>query len=191
MSLRVIAGEAKGQRLQSPPGKRVRPTSGRVRGAIFSMLRSQAPSTARVLDLYAGSGALGIEALSRGAEQADFVEQDRRQCLVIRQNLTAAGLAGQGRVFCGRVHRILPRLEGTYDVVFLDPPYGDPALLGTLAQLGCSELVGERTIVVVEHSARQAMDQTCGGLRLVRELRHGDTAVSVYSRNSQEDKEAS
>ncbi len=190
MGLRVIAGEAKGQRLQSSPGRRVRPTSGRVRAAIFSMLRSRASSTARVLDLYAGSGALGIEALSRGAEQADFVEQDRRQCEVIRQNLAAAGLAQQGRVFCGRVHRILPRLEGTYDVVFLDPPYGDPALPGTLEELGGSSLVGERSVVVVERSARQVLDEVYGQMRLVRELRHGDTAVSAYTRNSQEEKEA-
>ncbi|MBI4297008.1 MAG: 16S rRNA (guanine(966)-N(2))-methyltransferase RsmD [Chloroflexi bacterium] len=187
--MRVIAGEAKGHRLQAPRGRRARPTSGRVRAAIFSMLPSIVPLPRRALDLYAGSGALGIEALSRGVEQVDFVERDRRHCQTIRQNLAAAGLAGQGRVLCGRAQSILPRLEGAYDVVFLDPPYGDPSLPALLEELGDSPLLSGESAVVVERSSRQTLKDTFGRLRLVRELRHGDTAVSVYKLNGREEKE--
>src|SRR3990172_6608743 len=103
--MRVIAGRAKGHRLAGPPSRATRPTSDLVRGAIFSALGSLGADLSRVLDLYAGSGALGIEALSRGAGWCDFVERDPAACAVIRENLRATGFDGQARVYCLSVER--------------------------------------------------------------------------------------
>src|SRR4030043_1701035 len=105
--MRVIAGRAKGHRLAGPPSRATRPTSDLVRGAIFSALASLGADLSRVLDLYAGSGALGIEALSRGASWCDFVDRDRAACATIRQNLTLAGFQERARVLCLPVERAL------------------------------------------------------------------------------------
>ena len=105
--MRVIAGEAKGLRLKSPPVRHLRPTSDLVRGAVFDMLASLGADLSRVLDLYAGSGALGIEALSRGASWCDLVDRDRAACATIRQNLTLAGFQERARVLCLPVERAL------------------------------------------------------------------------------------
>jgi len=119
--VRVVAGEFKGRRLYAPRGSRTRPTADRVREALFSMLGDV--SGARVLDLYAGSGALGIEALSRGAESAVFVERDAKALDALRRNLDATG--ARGAVRREDVARFLSRPEGTFDLVFADPPYDD------------------------------------------------------------------
>ena len=105
--MRIIAGQAKGRRLKSPPGLSTRPTTDMVRGAIFSILTSLAQGWGNVLDLYAGTGALGIEALSQGAEHADFVEQNSRCCAIIRENLQIAELSGNARVYCSTVSKFL------------------------------------------------------------------------------------
>lgn len=181
MEMRVIAGTAKGHRLKAP--RAARPTSARVRAAIFSMLQSLASPPSRVLDLYAGSGALGIEALSRGAGWADFVEQDRMSCAIIKGNLEHTGLAGQGRVYCSRVKEALLRLGPQYDMVFLDPPYGDPALPSLLGELASSPLLEKGATVIVEHPPQYPLDMDYGPLHLIRQLHHGDTWVSVYKCN--------
>jgi len=121
--MRVIAGEAKGLRLKRPAARHLRPTSDLVRGAIFDILASLGADCTRVLDLYAGSGALGIEALSRGAHWCDFVEQDRAACAIIRENLALAGFQERTRVHCMSVEKALDRLDGPYDLVLMDPPY--------------------------------------------------------------------
>ncbi|MER3405926.1 MAG: 16S rRNA (guanine(966)-N(2))-methyltransferase RsmD, partial [Chloroflexota bacterium] len=146
--MRVIAGVAKGQRLLGPRGRGTRPTSDRLRGAIFDALGERA-GYGWVLDLYAGTGALGIEALSRGAEHADFVESDRTMCAIIQANLERTKLAAHGRVLCRRVEDVLPELTGPYDLILMDPPYDDPHRDEVLAKLAASSLVGPETLVVV------------------------------------------
>src|SRR3972149_4574026 len=147
--MRVIAGRAKGHRLAGPPSRATRPTSDLVRGAIFSALASMGVDLSRTLDLYAGSGALGIEALSRGAQRCDFVERDVRACASIRQNLSKTGFAGQGEVLCLPAERALPRLEGPYTLVLADPPYALEAApaLELLAERGLVE-AGRTTLVL-------------------------------------------
>lgn len=182
--MRVIAGEAKGFPLRAPKGTDTRPTSDKVRGAIFSMLGSlgvEAPD--RVLDLYAGTGALAIEAISRGAAQADLVEQGAAACTVIRENLLRTRLGGRARVLQMPVERALARLEGPYDLIFLDPPYaatGVPAVMGALAERG---LVDANAVVVYEHSKRTTPPDTIGPLALYQTRCHGDTCVSIYDRD--------
>lgn len=180
--MRVIAGSAKGRRLKGPRDRsgRTRPSSDLVRGAVFSALASMSADMSRVLDLYAGSGALGIEALSRGAKSCDFVERDPGACAVIKENLAATGFAAQGKVLCVPVARALPRLQGPYTLVLADPPYEDPEAAALLAQVAASALVGEGTVLVLEHSAREEPRGELGSMSLMSGRRHGDSAVSIY-----------
>src|SRR3990170_4474494 len=177
--MRVIAGRAKGHRLAGPPSRATRPTSDLVRGAIFSALVSLGADLSRTLDLYAGSGALGIEALSRGAASCDFVEKDARACASIRQNLSRTGFEGQ-EVIRLPVERALARLSGPYTLVLADPPYADEAasVLEGLAERGL--VVAGSTTLVLEHSSREEAPERLAGLAHVKTLRHGDTAVSLY-----------
>jgi 16S rRNA (guanine966-N2)-methyltransferase len=118
--MRIIAGLAKGRRIKGPPGLRTRPMTDRVREAVFSMLGS-AVAGSQVLDLYAGTGSLGLESLSRGADAAVFVERDRAALGALRGNIAAVDLGGE--VFAGDVTVFLERAEGCFDLVFVDPPY--------------------------------------------------------------------
>ncbi len=177
--MRITAGRAKGRELRGPPG--ARPSSGRVRAALFSALQSLGADLSRVLDLYAGSGALGIEALSRGANWCDFVDQSAAACRQVRRNLEATGLAAQAAVHCLPVERAPERLRGPYTLVLADPPYGDATALAALERVAASHLVeAGRTVLVLEHSARTAPPLRLGPLELVKTLRHGDSALSFY-----------
>ncbi|MEX0800572.1 MAG: RsmD family RNA methyltransferase [Dehalococcoidia bacterium] len=178
--MRVIAGTAKGRRLAGPPSRATRPTSDLVRGAVFSALEAMGADLTRTLDLYAGSGALGIEALSRGGDWCDFVESDARACAAIRENLSRTGFEGQGKVIRSTVERALERLEGPYTLVLADPPYADEATpaLERLTELGLAE--AGRTVVALEHSSRAEGPERLGGLTRLKTLRHGDSAVSIY-----------
>jgi 16S rRNA (guanine966-N2)-methyltransferase len=180
--MRVIAGSAKGRRLKGPRDRsgRTRPSSDLVRGAVFSALASMGADLSRVLDLYAGSGALGIEALSRGAGSCDFVERDAAACAVIKENVAATGFADRCRVHCTTVARARDRLDGSYTLVLADPPYEDREAAGRIAEIAASDLVSEGAILVLEHSAREEPRGTLGKLSLVSVRRHGDTAVTIY-----------
>jgi 16S rRNA (guanine966-N2)-methyltransferase len=185
--MRVIAGRARGRRLKSPPARPraaaspVRPSSDLMRGAIFSSLASLGAEMSRVLDLYAGSGALGIEALSRGSAWCDFVERDRSACELIRENLHLTGFEDQARVYQLSADRALERLEGPYTLVLADPPYADSAALVVMESLSGSDLIEKgRTILAMEHSARNEAPREIGALSLIKSLGHGDSAVSIY-----------
>jgi len=191
--MRVIAGTAKGVPIKFPRGAPTRPATELVRGAIFSMLTSTGADWSRVLDLFSGSGSLGIEALSRGAGFVDFVDQDRRACAIIQENLVRARLAEWAKVYCQDVSRALDGLANglkdevdSYGIVLMDPPYADHAIGGVITALANSKLVGVETIVVITHSARFKLENSYGLLTLQRELRHGDSVIAVYRK--QQDK---
>ncbi len=179
--MRVIAGEARGRPLRAPDIDTLRPTSDKVRGAIFDMTGQFFAATDRVLDLFAGTGALGIEALSRGAGWCDFVERNRRCAATIQDNLAATGLADRGRVHLRTVIAALDELEGPYTLVLLDPPYVmgvDGELLQALVDRG---LVTPDTVVVAEHAWRIPSEAAYGDWVRVKHRRHGDTCISVYA----------
>jgi 16S rRNA (guanine966-N2)-methyltransferase len=178
--MRVIAGKAKGLRLKRPAVRDLRPTSDLVRGAIFDILMSLGADISRVLDLYAGSGALGIEALSRGADWCDFVEQNRAACAIIRENLALADFQERARVHCLPVEKALDRLEGPYDLVLMDPPYEEEGAAAVVARLAGSSLVGPESTLVLEHPWRRLSADQWGRFTLVSRKRHGDTGVSIY-----------
>jgi len=181
ITVRVIAGEAKGHHLKAPRGLATRPTADKIRGAIFAMVESLLDlEGARVLDLYAGSGALGIEALSRGAAWADLVEASAGCCRLIAENLAHTKLAELARVHCRPVEQALWTFPGKYDLILLDPPYADPGLPGLLERLAGSALLQPGALVVAEHSKRTPLAASYGRLVRLKERRHGDTVVSIY-----------
>lgn len=178
--MRVIAGEAKGHHLKGPPSSSTRPMSDKIRQAVFSSLASLGVEPERVLDLYAGTGSIGIEALSRGAAWADFVDQNGAACAVIRANLAHTRFSEQARVHQMPVATFLRRRETPYDFVILDPPYADPHIRETLELLAESALVQSGTIVVLGHSPRVELDERIGRLSRLKERCHGDSCFSIF-----------
>jgi 16S rRNA (guanine966-N2)-methyltransferase len=177
--MRVVAGRVKGHHLQSPRGTETRPTSDKVREAIFAMLADRIVDES-VLDLFAGTGALGIESLSRGALKAVFVERRSVACRIIQANLRHTRLEDEARVLCMPVERALAMLHDPFGLILLDPPYAYPNLHGIMETLGGARVVGVDTTVVFEHSPRFAVNQGYARLVLQRQKVYGDTAVSIF-----------
>jgi 16S rRNA (guanine966-N2)-methyltransferase len=173
--MRVVAGEFRGRRLAAPRGARTRPTADRVREALFSMLGDV--SGARVLDLYAGSGALGIEALSRGAESAVFVERDPRAVAAIERNLESMGLAEE--VVRQDAVRFLARTEGMFDLVFCDPPYDSASRLAGRLTEHLPDVTSEDARIVTESDKRNPLELP---FPLVTERTYGDTRIAIHGR---------
>ena len=178
--MRVVAGRLGGRRLRAPRGRDTRPTSDRVREALFSMLGPL--DGARVLDLFAGSGALAIEALSRGAATATIVERDPRAIEVIRSNLQALGLgADEARVVHAPARAALRDASAAgdaYDLVLLDPPYRDAPALGRELSGALPSVLAPTARVVSESDRRSPLDLD---LPVVRERRYGDTLIRIHS----------
>jgi len=184
--MRVIAGSARGRRLAAPPGEGTRPTADRVREALFSIL-GPPPDSAVVLDLFAGAGTLGIEALSRGAERAVFADHSRAAARVLRKNLEELGLAGRAEVHVGDATRFAQRLarDGrTFSWIFLDPPYAAGLADAALAAIAAGRLLAPDGTVVVEHD-RRAPPQAEHGLLLKADCRrYGDSELTFYRTGS-------
>ena len=178
---RIVAGRAGGRRLRVPPSG-TRPTSDRVREALFSSLESRLDlEGAAVLDLYAGSGALGLEALSRGAGHVLLVESDAKACAVIRENVTTVGLPG-AEVRQAPVATVLGgAADREYDVVLADPPYAvsDDAVRAVLDDLVVGRWVGEGTVVVVERSSRSPETQWPEHFEAVKSKKNGETRIDL------------
>jgi 16S rRNA (guanine966-N2)-methyltransferase len=178
--MQVTGGRIRGNRLKVPRKAGVRPTTSVVRQAIFSILENSAVDWNRVLDLYAGSGTLGIEALSRKAQWVDFVDQNRKCCDIIRANLQKARLSDRAHVYCCSVNKAIAFLDNRYNIIFIDPPYSDHTLNGLIGNLAVSELLMKDSIVVVCHDNRFALDSSLDGLNLVTERKYGGTLLSIF-----------
>jgi 16S rRNA G966 N2-methylase RsmD len=212
--MRIIAGTVGGRTFRAPKGDATRPTSDKVREAIFNILLSRGEVAARVLDLYAGSGAFGLEALSRGAEQAVFVEEDRATAQLIRDNADTLELAascqvqamsvanwltqptkhsrgkravggGSSQLGCDEGGRESPPLIGSFGWVFVDPPYAGGELERALRLLAQGNLVEPGGLVIAEHEWRNPPSDRHGTLALFDQRRYGQTAVSFYSAEAQ------
>jgi len=180
--MRITGGTAKGQIIKTHQSAAVRPTTDKVREAIFSMLGALANNWDRGLDLFAGSGALGIEALSRDVGWVDFVDQNSKCCLVIKQNLVKTGFIDKAHVYCCPVMKALGFLEQTYDMVFVDPPYADNSLKTLIPILAGSSFISADTVILVSHASRNSLDQQYGSLFRIKERRYGDTSISIYQK---------
>lgn len=175
--MRVVAGELRGRRIEAPAGDRTRPTTDKVREAVFNALGSlEVLDGATVLDLFAGSGAMGIEALSRGAARCTFVENDRAALAALRRNLDSLGLAGRSTVVAGDA-RTAARAHGRVDVLIADPPYGDTDWSGILAGADVS-------VAVLESGSPIGPPP---GWETVRDKRYGRTYVAFLRAVSQAD----
>jgi len=190
--MRIIAGSLRSRTLQAPPGLATRPTSDRLRETLFNVLAPRIQGAA-FLDLYAGSGAVGLEALSRGAARVEFVERAPAALKVLRINLERLGLTAGFRIHSASVRVTLHRAEAAklkpepYDVVFLDPPY-DAAeeYSATLSLLGSSAFgfLAPDALVVAEHRRKQQLELRYGNLERTRLLEQGDAALSFYALDS-------
>jgi 16S rRNA (guanine966-N2)-methyltransferase len=178
--VRVIRGEAKGRRLKGPPGPQTRPMQDKIKEALFSALESLEPDISRVLDLYAGTGGIGIEALSRGADWADFVDHQKAACEVVRWNLEQTKLTDRAAVHNMPVPMFIRRKGAPYDLVIMDPPYADPDIASLLEQIAASELVESGTIIALGHWPRFEFSPEQGDLRLLKRRCHGDSCFSIY-----------
>ncbi len=182
--MRVIAGSAKGRRLRAGRGMALRPTADKVKGALFSILESRFElRAAEVLDLFAGTGALGIEALSRGAAAVTFVEQASASVRVLRENLRLCGFEARARVLVLPVARalaVLAREGATFDGVLADPPYGHDLAQATLSGLAAHPVLRPGGWLMLEHEIAQAPSPTAGALRLTHTRRYGKTGLALY-----------
>lgn len=181
--MRVTAGADRGRKLRAPRGATTRPTGAKVREAIFNILGPPPPFP--VLDLFAGTGSLGIEALSRGAVGADFVERDARALTALHRNLRELGFAGRSHVVSGNVQSALHHMSGqregrAFGWVFLDPPYASGEAEPVLSVLAGGELLAEGAIIIVEHDRRHLPPEVIGTLVMTDRRFYGDTGISFY-----------
>lgn len=180
--MRVIGGAAKGRRLKTPKGQAIRPTADRVKEALFNILPRDL-SGARILDLFAGSGNLSIEALSRGAAHAVLIDSSEQSAAIIRENLRHVGFTAQAEVWvapAARSLRSLARRSDSFDYIFLDPPYDRKLAGDSLELIARCDLLRTGGALVIEHSARELLNESYGGLRLHDQRRYGDTRLSFY-----------
>ncbi len=175
--MRVITGDLKGKRLISPDGRDVRPTPDRVKEGIFSALHFDIEGR-RVLDLFAGSGQLGIEAISRGAENCTFVDSSKESVKIIKANISACGLENRTKVFCGDYSSFCAMCRDTFDYVFLDPPYS--AGLLTPAIKAVLPLMSDYGAIICEHPPEVKPENQIGGFYIHRTYRYGKVLVTVY-----------
>jgi 16S rRNA (guanine(966)-N(2))-methyltransferase RsmD len=182
-TLRIVAGSLKGRRLKAPTWEGLRPTSDKLRETIFNVLAPRL-ADARVLDGFAGTGALGIEAISRGARTVTFIDRDPRALALIEENLAACGVREACAIIRGGVARTIDafgssRVDEPFDVVLLDPPYDIPP---ETALAGVSGVLASGGIAVIEHARRQQSPERVDQLVRVRHLVSGDSALSLYER---------
>lgn len=180
--MRVITGRAKGHKLKGPKGAGTRPMLDRVKESLFSVLEGYGRIRGRVLDLYAGTGSIGIEFLSRGASAADFVEQSAGVCAIIRENLRHTKLDELGRVHQMPVERFLlgQRGVGHYDYIMMDPPYADPAIERTVNLVQELGVGRDGSLLIVGHSPRVTLADSYPGLVRIKFRRLGDSCFSIY-----------
>jgi 16S rRNA (guanine966-N2)-methyltransferase len=182
--VRIIAGAYKGRRLATPKGDTTRPTADQVRIALLDALMPSLPA-ARVLDLFAGAGGVGLEALSRGAAHATLVERDARAAAALSANVATLGVEDAARVVRDDVQRALAALARageSFDVIFLDPPYEGDDVATTLAALGRGDLLAEDAVVVAQHRTKRPPPPAVGALVAFRTRRFGETTLTSYRR---------
>ncbi|MCL6638880.1 MAG: 16S rRNA (guanine(966)-N(2))-methyltransferase RsmD [Firmicutes bacterium] len=182
--MRVIAGTAKKRRLKAPRGLALRPTCDRVKEALFNILADRVPGC-DFLDLFAGTGNVGIEALSRGAGSAVFVEKEHKNTKIIVENLKNTGLLPSSRVMRREAREAVAHLgaEGlTFDLVFMDPPYRTGLAQETLERVAAGGILKGNATVIVETGQNEDMPRETAGLTLIRQERYGDTMLSFYQR---------
>lgn len=183
--MRVIAGNARGTKLETLPGEEItRPTIDRVKEGMFSAVQFQLQGAA-VLDLFAGSGQLGIEALSRGAAKCIFCDQNRDAAQIVQKNCKAAGVFGQSKVVCMQAEELLAATKERFDLVLLDPPYRCNTLQEILPKV--AQVTNAGGIVLCESEPEAQLPETVGGLEMKKQYKYGTVRVTKYQKPYEED----
>jgi 16S rRNA (guanine(966)-N(2))-methyltransferase RsmD len=180
--MRIGSGEMRGRRLHAPKGERTRPTGGRLKKSLFDVLAGRLPG-ATVLDLYAGSGALAFEAISRGAARAVVVERNRRACDSIRRNASELRISERVEILAMEVSSGLSKLRhrgDRFDIIFADPPYRSSESEDLLVDLGHGPLLAEGGLLVLEHHHKRELRERYGSLSRVRALKAGESALTLF-----------
>ncbi len=180
--MRVITGTAKGRRLKALKGRETRPTSDRTKESLFNIIGSRIIN-AKFLDLYAGTGAIGIEAISRGANTALFIEKNPHAVRIIKNNLDLTGLADRAEVLCldaDRAIELLSAKERGFDIIFIDPPYLRGFINKSLSKINNSKLLAPGGLIVTESSKLEVLPKQVGQLIMFRQEKYGDTVLSFY-----------
>lgn len=183
MSLRIISGELKGKRLFSPKGVKIRPTADRIRESIFNILAPRIPDSV-VLDLFAGTGALGIEALSRRASFAIFIDSDKEALAVIEKNVSACRLQGRVKIIRADIVKNNAALKNVYppvDLVFMDPPYNKNLIKPALINLSASRFLQKNALIIIEHAMTETLPEYVEEYTLSDQRRYGKTLVSFLN----------
>ncbi len=181
--MRIIAGISKGRKLVSPKDSSIRPTGDRVKEALFSMIDAHIPGS-RVLDLFAGTGSLGLEALSRGAEFATFVENSRKCLEVLNKNIELAGFKAQSEVIhqdALKAAAAFGKNGRVFDIIFVDPPYMENLYEKVLSSIENYGIIRNGGLVVVEHPAAMAINEVKFRFTLVKSKKYGNTAINIYT----------
>lgn len=180
--MRVITGKARGVQLKTPEGMTTRPTTDRVKEALFSIIQFEIP-TARVLDLFGGTGQLGIEALSRGASTAVFVDAGEPACRLIRENLKRTKLEADAKVIRADYLDYLKRCREKFDIIFLDPPYAEVFLENALKCIAEIDILQSGGIIVTERPVGKELPWEFDGFTRSRDYKYGNTVLTIYRRN--------
>ena len=180
--MRVITGTARGVQLKTPEGMKTRPTSDRVKEALFSILQFDL-AYARVLDLFGGTGQLGIEALSRGAKSAVFVDEGEKACALIRENLKRTKLSDKAKVIRSDYMQYLQTCRETFDIVLLDPPYAEVFLENALNKLAEIDILESGAIIVAERPEEKNLPCDFQGLTKSRDYKYGKTVLTIYRKD--------
>lgn len=181
--MRVITGTARGVRLKTPKGEKTRPTADRVKEAVFSIIQFETQGS-RFLDLFAGTGQMGIEALSRGASYAVFVDEWKDACLLVKENLRLTGLTAQATVIQENYLSYLQKCKERFDIVFLDPPYAEIFLENALNKISEIDILTDRGIILCERPAEKQLDLEIPGLKRCKDYRYGKTWITVFRKDT-------
>ena len=183
--MRVISGTARGTRLKTPDGLQTRPTSDRVKEAVFSIIQFEIQGS-RFLDLFGGSGQMGIEALSRGAVSATIVDGRREACKLIQENLRLSRLSDRAKVVQSDYLAYLDRCKETYDLIFLDPPYAEVFLENSLKKISEIDILSDRGIIICERPEDKALEIELPGLIRGKDYRYGKTWITLFRKAGKE-----
>lgn len=181
--MRIIAGDAKGRKLYGPSGWDTRPTLDRVKESLFNILMSSVPDS-RVLDLFAGTGNLGLEALSRGAARCVFVDSSRDSIRIVHKNIDMLGYGERAEVYMGdalSALQLIDRKKQSFDIIFVDPPYHRDIIPGCLQYIDSMGLLDREGIIAAEHDIKDQLPERSGALAVYRRRIYGDTSVSFYT----------
>lgn len=184
--MRVITGTARGRRLNELKGMETRPTTDKVKESIFNCIQFDVED-ARVLDLFAGTGQLGIEALSRGAQSAVFVDKRTDAAKLVRDNLALCQLSDRAQVICGDSMGYLSSLRTRFDIIFLDPPYADDLLERAIAHIARFDILSPHGIIVAESPMDKALPALEAPYGIYREYRYGKIKVTIYHRSGEDE----